>query len=148
MHAQILNIYVCPGFVSTRLTSSDPAFASSRKQPAIFFRKHPFLACRFNLSLERTNETNQYPNTFPRLPFCYLFSLRGLYRQKKMNLTACWKQTFNKNRLRKKTTFSWTGKTRDCVLIFDNFFIEKHWNTGAEVNVNKDDHVQKCEDVT
>lgn len=30
----------------------------------------------------------------------------------------------------------------------DNFFIEKHWNTGAEVNVNKDDHVQKCEDVT
>lgn len=36
MHAQILNISVCPGFVSTRLTSSDPAFASSRKQPAIF----------------------------------------------------------------------------------------------------------------
>lgn len=90
MHAQILNISVRPGFVSTRLTSSDPAFASSRKQPAIFFRKHPFLACRFNRSLERTNETNQYPNTFPRLPFCYLFSLRGFYRQKKKkNLTAC-----------------------------------------------------------
>lgn len=33
MQAQILNISVCPGFVSTRLTSSDPAFASSRKQP-------------------------------------------------------------------------------------------------------------------